>query len=289
MKKTKQILAAITLTIAVAFNLNAQKNKNSLLWKVEGDNIKTSYVFGTIHLIPQEDFKLKEKVKTAFKACDIAALELDMDNPQFMANIMKYGYLEKGKELKSFMDEDEYKTLDNFLKQKIGSGMAQFNNAKPFMLMSVLLSATADKPMASYEMTLMQMAKADNKEIEGLETLKSQISIFDETPYDEQIDDLIEMIENPDENKELYSKMVELYVSEDIKGLFSYMDDYMNGDLELTAKFLDDRNKKWIPKMIEFSKDQSVFYAVGAGHLGGKNGVLKLLKKAGYKITPVLD
>ena len=289
MKITKRIIAAITLIIAFAFNLNAQKKKNSLLWKVEGDDIKTSYVFGTIHLIPQDDFKLKDKVKTAFDACDKAALELDMDDPQFMADMMKYAYLEKGKELKSFMDDEEYKTLDTFLKEKMGTGMAQFNNAKPFMLMSVILTANSDKPMASYEMTLLQMAKAAKKEVEGLESFKSQVDIFDETPYDEQIDDLIEMIENPDENAELYRRMVELYVSENVKELYNYMDDYMDGDAELTAKFLDDRNKKWIPKMAELSKEQSVFYAVGAGHLGGKQGVLKLLKKAGYKVTPVLD
>lgn len=289
MKNLKQIGIALVITLFVAFNLKAQELDNSLLWKVEGDNIKTSYVFGTIHLIPQEDFVFKNKVKTAFQACDKAVLELDMDSPEFMKDVMKYSYLQNGDELKSFMDDKEYEILDTYLKEKLGTGMAQFNTAKPFMLMSVLLTTTASKPMASFEMTLIQMAAKAKKEIEGLETYQSQAVIFDQTPYDEQIDDLVEMIENPDKNAKIYSKMVDLYVAENISGLYDYMDEYMDGDIELMEKFLDQRNNNWIPKIEAFSKQESVFYAVGAGHLGGEQGVINLLKKAGYTLTPVLE
>ena len=47
------------------------------------------------------------------------------------------------------------------------------------------------------------------------------------------------------------------------------------------------RNKNWIPIMEEKMKAHKTFFAVGAGHLGGKNGVIDLLKKAGYKLTPL--
>jgi uncharacterized protein YbaP (TraB family) len=33
--------------------------------------------------------------------------------------------------------------------------------------------------------------------------------------------------------------------------------------------------------------NQSILFAVGAGHLGGDNGVLKLLEKEGFTITPI--
>ena len=52
---------------------------------------------------------------------------------------------------------------------------------------------------------------------------------------------------------------------------------------------LDERNKKWIPKIETMAKDQSVFFGVGAGHLGGEDGVLNLLKQAGYRLTPIYD
>lgn len=285
-------LNKITLVVLAglfSFSIRAQVKHQTNLWKVEGENIKTSYVFGTIHILPKEDFVIKDKVKKAFETTDKIALELDMADPGFMKEIMAHSYLKKGDELKKYMDEDEYKLLDNYLKEKIGTGMVMYNNTKPFMLMSVILTAGSGKPMASYELSFLTMARQANKEMEGLESYESQVAIFDSEPYDEQIDDLIEMIKNPEQNQDLYNNMVSFYLNEDVEGLYDLMDDYMDGDIEMTEKMLDERNKKWIPEIAKFSKENSVFYAVGAGHLGGKNGVLNLLKKAGYKVTPVLD
>lgn len=83
--------------------------------------------------------------------------------------------------------------------------------------------------------------------------------------------------------------MVKLYRAEDIEALYSYMDKYMNNDIELMAKFLDDRNNNWIPETAKFSKESSTFYGVGAGHLGGEQGVVKLLRAAGNTVTPLMD
>lgn len=283
-----KIITTVVFSV-IALTANAQENRNSNLWKIEGNGIKPSYLFGTMHIIPQKDFNLKEKVKMAFDASEQVVMELDMADPQFMKDIMAYSYLDKDQELKSYMDADEYELLDTYLKDKTGNGMVMYKKVKPFMLLSVLLMTASNEPMASFEMTLISMAKESNKEIEGLETYASQVAIFDATSYDEQIDDLVEMIKKPDENKAIYGKMAELYVSENVDGMYDYMDEFMDSDVEMMKKFLDDRNNNWIPKIAEFSKENSIFYAVGAGHLGGDQGVLNLLKEAGYRVTPVLD
>jgi uncharacterized protein YbaP (TraB family) len=60
---------------------------------------------------------------------------------------------------------------------------------------------------------------------------------------------------------------------------------------EITSKFegplLTDRNKKWIPKIETVARETPTFFGVGAGHLGGENGVIMLLKKAGFTVEPV--
>jgi len=65
------------------------------------------------------------------------------------------------------------------------------------------------------------------------------------------------------------------------------MEEYLAEDPELQKALLDNRNKDWVEKIPEFSKKQKVFYAVGAGHLGGENGLINLLLKEGYTVTPV--
>jgi len=52
-------------------------------------------------------------------------------------------------------------------------------------------------------------------------------------------------------------------------------------------KFIDERNANWIAKIRKMTASQSILFAVGAGHLGGENGVLNLLKKEGFTIIPI--
>jgi len=93
MKKVKISLFLLIIgiiSIAVPYGGHAQNKKgNSLLWKIEGKGIKTSYLMGTFHMLPQKDFLLKDKVKNAFKASDQIVLELDMDDPTMQSKMMQ--------------------------------------------------------------------------------------------------------------------------------------------------------------------------------------------------------
>ena len=289
MRKLNQITFIIVVFIATTFNIVAQNNPKTNLWKIEGDNIKTSYLFGTIHMIPKKDFTIKDKVQKAFESSDKVVLEIDMDDPNYKVDFMKLSMLNEGELLKTYMSDDEFKILDTYLKEKTGVGVNNFNTFKPMMLMSVLtMTAIGGGPLESYEMSIINMAKSANKEVSGLENIADQINAFDEDPYEEQIDTLVEMVDNGN-SEELYSQLLQYYLAEDVDGMYDFMDDYMNDDIEGMKRFLDDRNNKWIPKMEAYSKDNAVFYAVGGAHLGGDQGVINLLKKAGYTVTPILD
>ncbi|WP_256469764.1 TraB/GumN family protein [Flavobacterium humidisoli] len=59
---------------------------------------------------------------------------------------------------------------------------------------------------------------------------------------------------------------------------------------EKTKKqILDDRNQKWVKLIPELIKENGVFIAVGAAHLGGEYGVINLLRKEGYTVKPVMN
>jgi uncharacterized protein YbaP (TraB family) len=78
-----------------------------------------------------------------------------------------------------------------------------------------------------------------------------------------------------------FAKMVELYKSQDIQAMQTMMDNSEGVDGYQTL-LLVNRNKKWIPIMGKMMTEKPTFFAVGAGHLGGVNGVIALLRKAGY-------
>ena len=51
--------------------------------------------------------------------------------------------------------------------------------------------------------------------------------------------------------------------------------------------FLDNRNNNWVPQIETLIKNNRTFIAVGAAHLGGPNGVIRLLEARGYTLKPI--
>lgn len=284
MKTLNKIVLAAIISICLAPSLQAQ---NSILYKVEGNNIQPSYVFGTVHMLPKEDFFIEEKVKKAFSESNLIVMELDMDDPSMQTEAMKYAMLAGDDSLKNHMTEAEYNILDDYFTSKMGVGMAGFVKMKPFVVSSTVMMAHLGQNMASFESTFVQMAKNQEKEIKGLETIAFQMAIFDAQPYEEQIDQVIEMLQEEGGISGYFDKIISAYKTQDITVLYESLNEFFKEDEAFKEKMLDERNQKWIPQIGEFSKNTSVFYAVGAGHLGGEEGVIYLLKKAGYTVTPV--
>jgi len=287
MKTLKTFLALAVFCLLTTATVSAQDN--SLLYKVEGNGIKTSYIFGTFHILPKEDFVLKNKVKKAFNSSELVVMELDMDDPNFQSAMMGMSMIPGEDSLENHMTAKEYKILDDYLTTKMGVGMANFDKMKPFVVSSMLLIAHIGKDMASYETTFMAMAKESSQEIKGLETIEFQTAVYDGQSYEDQIDDIIKMLTKDGGLGGNFDKMIALYKTEDIERLYATMAEFFEYDKEMQEKLLDERNQNWIPKIGEYSKDQEVFYAVGAGHLGGEQGVVKLLRETGYTVTPVID
>ena len=81
-------------------------------------------------------------------------------------------------------------------------------------------------------------------------------------------------------------KMQAVYNLRNTDSLYSFMkSEGTGGDLE--TELLVKRNLKWIPVIKKAMAAKASFFVVGAGHLGGPEGVIRLLRKQGYKVTPV--
>ncbi len=270
----------------VAIANEPERGDKGILWKVEGKGIKTSYVFGTFHLISQSDFQLSDKAKELLAKSDKLVLELDMDDPTLQSTMMQYAGMQGDNSLKNLLSAEDYTLVDKAVTAQVGAGLAAFDKLKPFVISTMLYPTLFDEAIASYELSLTQLAMAGQKEVLGLETVEYQMSIFDKIPYDLQADELVEIITQKDEMAEVFRQMVANYKAEDIEALQRTVDSYYEQP-DFSKWLLDDRNKNWVGRIGELSKESSNFYAVGAGHLGGKNGLINLLKVAGYKVTAV--
>ena len=269
--------------------------EKALLWKISGNELTTpSYLFGTIHIIPSDEFFLPNGTLEALGAAKKVVFEIDMADMNDMGKqmgLLSKAFMNDDLTLKDLYTEKEYTIVKNHF-EKMGIPLFFMERMKP-MLLTVFASGDIDPSdlqngkAKSYEMEFFEMAKDSKKETGGLETIEYQMSIFDSIPYDEQADMLLETIEMGDEASDSMDEMIKIYKDQDIEGMQAMFKEEGNEIEGHEDVLLVNRNKNWIPIMSEMMNTGTHFFAVGAGHLGGPFGVIHLLKEAGYSIVPV--
>lgn len=278
------------------------EDKNSLLWEISGKNLKKpSYLYGTIHLIPKNDFFLTDATKKVFDASQKVTFEInmkEMNNPMAMISIFTKALMPNGKTLKDFLNAEDYGLVQRKF-DSIGMPLKMLERIKP-MFLSVMLGTDGEKITAdgggisetskstSYEMEFLQMGEKQKKEFGGLETVEFQMGIFDSIPYKVQAEMLVKTIKNGNSGSDDLGKMVEMYKKQDIEAMSKMLEsDDQNELAGYENMLINSRNSNWIPLMAKAMTEKSTFFAVGAGHLGGEKGVVNLLKKEGYIVKPL--
>lgn len=269
-------------------------SQNSLLWEISGNGLEQpSYLFGTIHLIAKDEYFWTDIMNEKFNTTEMLVLEIDMENPMLMMiGMMGSMRMKKGVSLQDLLTKEEYKMVSDYFMDEMGMSISMFDRIKP-MFTSMMLAEGGQEGMAettSYEMELMDKAKVRDMKIEGLETAKYQMSMFDSIPYEDQAQMLVDAVENEgkdDETANTMDAMIELYKQQDIDGLYELIMQDDSGMENFEDILLITRNKNWIPKIEKMSKKKPTFFAVGAGHLPGEQGVINLLKAAGYTVMPI--
>ena len=268
--------------------LAAQEFNNSLLWKISGNGLTTpSYIFGTIHMIAQKDFVVQPEVDSVFNLAAKACFELKMDDISMLATYNKWLTLPEGKTLKDYCTENEFVQLKLYLQDSLQTDIQTIINQKPFVIYQMQSTNFIKDEMASFELYFVQNCMQKGKLIGGLEKLETQLAVFDEIPYEEQIDWVVESINQSDSSYRYYDTLIHYYLTADLLNLSRYIKESDEEFKKYGPLMLDNRNINWIPVIEEQIKLQSTFIAVGAGHLVGEKGILQLLHNQGYVISPI--
>lgn len=268
----------------------------SLLWRIESDKLsEPSYLFGTIHMIPKEDYFLPSGLEQAFETSDDVVFEIDLDDMSGIGSLMGMFanlLMKDGATLSKLLTKEEYNEVAVYF-EKMGLPMLMLNKVKP-MFLAMLAEINMDPgsmqsdDIVSYEMELYQKAQDMKKDVGGLETMTYQMSLFDSIPYKDQALMLVETIRGTNAESDMFDETVALYKTQNIEAMVEMIGQSEHGDSSAFENILlRNRNQNWIPVMSQMMATRSVFFAVGAGHLGGENGVINLLKKQGYKLTPL--
>ena len=269
---------------------------HALLWEISGSDLsEPSYLFGTIHLITKEDFYWPKGTLAAFEDAEDVVFEIDMDDMFDLGaqmSLLTKAFMKDGLSLKDLYSPEDYELVKSHFD---GMGIPLFflERLKPMFLtvfasgdVDVSAGLSGESNMRSYEMEIYDLSQQSMKEVGGLESIEFQMSVFDSIPYKDQADILLETIKSSDVEDDAFKMMVDMYKSQDINAMVSSLeeDDSVGSYEDI---LLNNRNKNWIPVMQDMMRNGQVFFAVGAGHLGGEEGVINLLREAGYTLSPI--
>lgn len=287
-----KLISVIVLILLLADNTSgfAQSPGNSLLWKISRDDLqKPSYLFGTIHIICKEDYIWTKSMQQSLDASDKVCFEMDLDDPNLVMTVAAGMIDNSGKQLKDYFTQEQYAKLEAYITDSLQMNMALVQRLRPVALYSLFVKeGNICDEVLSYEQVISDKAKSAEKEIVGVESAKDQLSLLNNLPTDSVVNDLIDMIDGNSDtlSTNLYNAMYSAYKDQNLDSLSQLIvNNKLSGDLN--NMFLDDRNQKWIPVMMDMMEQGSIFFAVGAGHLPGESGIINLLIQEGYTLTAI--
>ncbi|MBN9384909.1 MAG: TraB/GumN family protein [Chitinophagaceae bacterium] len=282
--KRSILLSAGVLSACLSFS----QTPHTLLWQISGkDLLKPSYLFGTMHVLCAEDAQLSDSLKSAMVHCDEVYFEINLGDMSGMLGAMKYMRMNDSKKLSDLLSPKDYDRVKTYFSQH--SPMLPFGMLERFkpMLVSSLIEESSLGCKTTDGMELMIMKELHNKPVNGLETVEFQAGLFDSIPYEQQAKDLVNYIDSSEEYKKMTLELAEVYRRQDLDRIDSLSrkgDPGMSNYMDL---LLYGRNRKWADKLVTLLPQKSLLIAVGAAHLPGENGVIDLLRKRGYTVTPI--
>lgn len=278
-----------------------------LLYKISENGLeKPSYIVGTYHLAPGTFADSIPGLKDAFASCKQIYGELDMQDALSNENrdkLEKAQILPEGTTLSSLLTKEQMDRVNALMRETIGADMtnpmlaAQFDKMTPMALSTTLTVFAFIKkspnfnPMNLLDSHLQLLAQKQGMVIKGLETVDFQVEVLYGSSLEKQVEELMCVVDNFDDVVEMAEFVTAAYFSQDLDQLLDVTNEEGEGPCasspESNDNLIYNRNANWVKAMPDIMRQAPTFFAVGAAHLCGDRGVLRLLEQAGYKIEGV--
>ncbi|MEH6791217.1 TraB/GumN family protein [Parasphingorhabdus sp.] len=294
------MLASVTLTACnsapAPVTLNTVKIGTPALWKVSGtgpDQLGTAYMFGTIHILPDDVQWRTPALEAAITGSDRLVIEvLGLDDRQGAAKIFSRLAISPGQEqLDTRIEPSLRDDLDRIIDESKVSARS-LNRMETWAAALSLASAQTqglglDSSGGVEEKLTAQFAKA-GKPIEALETIERQLGYFDRLPEAQQRKMLTSVVEESGDSQRAFEELFNAWMTGDIDQIVTLTDTGILLDPKTREYLLVLRNQDWAEQLDKrLRKTGTSFVAVGAAHLAGPDAVQGMLAKRGYKVEKI--
>ncbi len=266
--------------------VRGQDFDRGLLWKIETPGSAPSYLFGTYHSNDPRITTLPCPVREAFERASSYTMEV-ITNGAGIVSMAEAMFFNDGKTLKDVLGEPLYQET---LRAVDAGGTGNINNMKPWAVLMALSAPRAGRGLF-LDMALQYDATQRGKPTYGLETMQEQIAVFNGMSLDDQVVLLRDAVQNVQLTQDAMEELTRAYLKRDLGALLALNEKFKPNDARIYADMMDRlltrRNANMAERMRARLKEGNAFVAVGALHLPGDTGLLRLLSAAGYRVTRI--
>jgi hypothetical protein len=295
MRNLLRALAVLTLAAAVPASAQVQLSLPVFmaypsLWHIKSDQGEV-YMLGAVHVLPVNVHWRTPKILNAVSRSDVFVFEVPEDPKsveELQGLIQAHGYLPPDQSLRAELHPEALADYDTAVAAS-GLPAAGVERERPWLAGIQLMFAQMRKLNYAagngVDSSLMEEAAKNHKEMRYFETIAEQFALL--APDDPKLE--LQEFESGLKDLRDLAGDVQPMIKAWGEGDQAKLDELINGDLdqfpEARKMLLDDRNKRWVPKIEAMLKEKHVFFiTVGAGHLTGTAGVPALLRADGIMV-----
>jgi uncharacterized protein len=292
-KATLRMVAGFVLLLLVAANGAAAETSSGtqrhLFWKVTGPQ-GVVYLFGTIHIGKADFYPLPQLIEDDFRRADTLVEEVNLDDPDEITYVKQWvtehGSYPAGDLVTNHLSDITRSHLAGYLK-KSPQLEAVVARMRPWLI-SVLITTELESkrlgldPSKGLDKHFLSEAREQQKPIEALESVGSQLKLFSSLPPELEDELLLSSLVDAEKSNELLDAVIEAWQSGDAEALQAVTNRTLNDYPQIKTimkKLVDDRNDAMTAKIEQFlDTSKTYFIAIGAGHLIGDHGIVSQLR-----------
>ncbi|MCG6887684.1 MAG: TraB/GumN family protein [Proteobacteria bacterium] len=287
--KCERLFVALLLLLTAGWQVSWATGEKGMLWKVEGAGKRPSYLLGTIHSGDPRVLRLPAVTQKAFVGADSFSGEVEMDMNS-MLQVSESMFYSDGSMLKDKLDPKLYQQTVSLL---AGYGLPEMivQRMKPWAV-ATTLSLPKNSSGQVLDMQLYNDATMQGKRVYGLETVQEQISALNGMSERLQVEMVRSAVQQHPELDRINARLINAYLKQDLVALERISEETLSKEDHsvaeaFTSEVVNKRNIRMLSRMQPRLREGNAFIAVGALHLPGKKGLLNLLRRKGYTVTPV--
>jgi len=283
------LLTLCTMLAAAPWLAADDEDESAIYWSVSHEGRPAGFLLGTIHSEDPRVLDFAESLVGQLGSAEVFAMELVPDLPT-LNRLTQYMHYQDGTTLEGRIGAERF--------ARVRAALSEYRVPPDWIarmkVWAAMMTLSVPPPQTGLFMdfSLSLRAAGAGLRVVGLESLEQQLSFLEEMPVEQQLALLDQALDEYGRIAEVHGLMVESYLQGNLHALVAHTEEQLQ-ELAPQARqyFIDQgivaRNRRMADALLPELAERTVFVAVGALHLPGESGLIRLLRQAGYDLAPL--